>query len=237
MRRLLVAALLALVLAPATANAAAPVATGAMDVQLWPGGQPEQTVVIVSVVLPKAVKLPVTVRLPVPDGAKLDWVGEITGTDPSQDPTRTYEVKRGPSGRYVEFEVSKGRQAQLEASGLPLAIDGTKYTGKLRWVQSAPASVTAFSVQLPSGTEMVSIEPKPHGKPSTNISGETLYVLATKSLKTGDTVDMKATYRTAELPDVASGPDTSSIVLYVLLGALLLAVAVFVALMGRRRQE
>ncbi|TLM98000.1 MAG: hypothetical protein FDZ75_03360 [Actinobacteria bacterium] len=206
-----------------------------MDVQVWPGGQPGQTIAIVSLVLSDDVKLPATVRIPVPGGGTIDWAGEIASADPSQDPTRTYEIRQGDGGPYVEFEVSQSRNAQIEVGAIPLSVSGDESTSQLTFVQSVPASITAFTVRLPSGMELVSLAPESKKDPETNADGEALYSLPSKRMKTGDSTTVKVTYREAALPDVASGPDSATVVLYALMGALVVAVVAFLVVLRNRR--
>ncbi len=100
MRRLLVlialAALAITAAAPSSAWAAeVPTATasvagdlldaGTIDVQWWMEAEPGQAIAIVSTTIDPSVSLPVRVRLPIPPGMSVDWAGEVSGADATQD--------------------------------------------------------------------------------------------------------------------------------------------------------
>lgn len=233
-RRTLAAAVLAcLLLVPSHAFAAAPVATGDLDVQSWPGAEAGQSVVIISLTLPDATPLPATVRIPVPEGVKLDWVGEITGADPSQDPTRTYTFADGEGGQYVEYEVSTSRVAQIEGSGPALSIDGAETSFSLRFTQTAPSDIVSFSVRLPAGVEPVSMSPEAIAEPDRNDAGESLYTLPPLEMSPGDVQDITVVYAVATGSDSQSG-STAPIVVILAAG---IVVAIIVLMYSIRRQS
>jgi hypothetical protein len=224
-----------LAMAPATAFAAAPVATGDMDVQLWAAAQPGQAVVIVGVSLPEQVQLPATVRIPVVAGMQVDWAGEILDSAASQDPQRAFTLKDGAGGQYAEFEISQSRKAQVELSGLPLSATGGGFSAAVDYVQTAPAPVTGFSVRLPAGAREASITPPPAGSPDQNEAGETLYTLPSAELGEGETVRVAVSYSTGTPTPVAAQSTDSSAIIVLLLVALVLAVGVLLVVVRRQR--
>jgi hypothetical protein len=239
MRRwIVVAVALALVLTGASAALGAEAAAPAeMDVQMWPGAQAGQVVVIVSQRLPESAQLPATVRLPVPAGMNVDWAGEIAGADASQDPTRPYTLKQGEGGQYAELEISESRQAQIELSGIPLSVEGSVFTAVVEYVQSVPSQAVGFSVRLPNGAAAQSIEPLPVGEPDRNEVGETLYTLPSKNLKPGESIRLSASYQLApSVPVPAQPASTDPTNVIVVLAVLLVAAAVALLLVLRRQR-
>lgn len=73
----------------------------------------EQTILI-SGTLPASVDLPATIVLPIPKGVSPAWVGEITGGDPSQDPTASYTIDSGKNYDLLSITVTDARTAQAE---------------------------------------------------------------------------------------------------------------------------
>ncbi len=178
-----------------TAPAAPSVATGPLEVQIWPEELPEGAAVIIGTKLAPSVRLPATVRLPLPEGLKVDWAGEVSPSDPASDVAREFTIGSASNGRYVEFQVSQYRDAQVDLSAQPVRVDGGVKRVTLRFVQSVPASETGFSVKVPAGFELKDAEPDVSGRPATSPAGESLYALETQSLKPGQALDVSVTYR------------------------------------------
>jgi len=237
-RRSLAAATLALLasslVVPLGAGASAPVASGPLEVQVWPEEVPGGAVIIIATELEESVKLPATVRLPLPEGLNVDWAGEISPSDPASDVARTYTVRDATDGRYVEFEVSEFREAQIDLSSLALDTSGDTLKATLRFVQSTPASETGFSVRIPAGAELKRSEPKAEGRPSTNAAGESLYALESQSLAVGDELDVAIEYRRKAPVTPASRADGLLIGLAI---AAALAAAVLALVIARQRSS
>lgn len=236
---ILAAALLVALLAASPVWAAAPFATGEMDVQVWPEAEPGATAVIVGLTLPPSTKLPVTVRIPFPEGMKIQWAGELSSDGSGAGDTRKpITIKQGEGGPYAEFEFSNSTSGQLEALGATPTVSANRTQVNIEFVQSAPASLTAFSVRLPAGVSDVKISPSPAGAPATNPAGESLYTLPSKQLKTGGSAVVKVDYSTlpAETPfDTGGGSSSSGLVIGVL--AALIAAALVVLVVAMRRQQ
>jgi hypothetical protein len=230
-----IALTLALSPAPVSAQAIEP---GETEVQLWPAAQPGQLVVIVSQTLPEGVDLPATVRLPVPEGMRVEWAGEILGeTTRAADPPREFELKDGTGGQYAEFSLSESRQAQIELAGIALTSNASTVSTALDWVQSAPSALTAFSVRLPSGAGDVSIDPTPVGQPDSNEAGETLYTLPSRELEDGATQRVSVSYSLGGAPAQTQGEGSASGPLVAVLAVVLvLAVAALAFVISRQRR-
>lgn len=241
MRRVLITVLMvAFLLGAVPAHAAAPVATGQMDVQMWPAAQADQPVIVIaSIVVSDTVSLPATVQFPIPTGMKVDWAGEIVGTDPSKDIQKQPEIKTGENGQYAEFEIGTSRQAQVEFSGGGVQRQANALVAGVDWVQSVGEGIVDFSIRMPTGAQVQSIEPQASGSPQRNSTGETLYTLTSSELKLGQTQKLSVSYTIGQAQGgagaggQASGGGTPIVAL--LIGALAIAgVALFLAI---RRQS
>lgn len=225
------ALLLGFMAAPATA--AAPPAIGPLDVQVWAGAEPNQVLVIVGVTLPESVKLPATVRLPLVDGAEVTWAGEISNTG---DTERSPVIKDGTGGKYAEFEISNSRAAQVELGGLPLTNSNSSYSANVRFVQTVPATLTAFAVRLPQGASNAKITPSPVGLPAKNEAGEALYTLPSATLKTGAGQDVSLKYEIGAPAVAPAKQNPFNTVLAVLLGLMAAAFVALLIVVTRRRR-
>ena len=137
---------------------------GTIDVQWWMEAEPGQVIAIVSTTIDPSVSLPARVRLPIPPGMSVDWAGEISGADVTQDVQRQFSVGQGEGAEYAEFEVSTFRAAQIDLSGIPLTPDGDRVSASLNFVQSVPSSETAFTVRLPPVRPMRRSSPRLKGR-------------------------------------------------------------------------
>lgn len=231
---LVLAAVVAISVAiPAVALAATPSAGGPIDVQIWP--QEGTAVVISSVEIPAATKLPTLVRIPVVPGATVEWAGEIVGADASGDIARDYKLVDGAGGaQYAEFYLTTSHRGQLDSVMSSLTVSGTTISTKVEWVQSVAASETLFSVRLPATASEVSIKPAPVGKPADNGAGELLYGLPSKTMTAGEKTTVSLSYNTVPAPVADSTSRSANTILIVLGGVLVLAVGALLVVMRRR---
>lgn len=206
-----------------------------MDVQIWPGGQAGQIVVIVGMTLPESTELPTTVRLPLVAGTSVSWAGEIVGTDTSQDIEREVALQQGVGGQYAEFELSESRQAQIELSGLTLTTTGSSASARVEFVQTTPGEkLTGFSARLPVGAQDVTIDPAPVGAAELNDVGEALYTLPSSRLAEGASQAVTISYSTGGAGNTSSAQaQGSSVLLGVLAGLLVLAIVVLIVMIKR----
>lgn len=221
----------------ATGAVAAPVSLESAElwVQLWPEGEPGTNVVIVGAQLPEGTPLPATVRLPIPEGATVYWAGEIVSADASTDIQRDFTIVDTGSGTAAELTLETTLSVQVDATFGTIEIDGNDLISEFMWTQSVASSGTVFAVLLPRGTGDVTIEPAPPGEPRENEQGERLYTLMPAVLQPGSTYPITVTYRRA---GVESDKSTSvPTILWVLGGALLLAVVALVVVIALQKRR
>ncbi len=215
-------------------------AEATVEVQWWMEAEDGQVIAIISTSIDPEAELPAVVRLPIPPGMTVDWAGEISGGDVSQDIQRQFTVKDGAKAAYAEFEVSQYRVAQIDLSGKALSQDGEAVVARLEYVQSVPSSDTAFSVRLPPGASSVKIEPAPEGAPNENSVGETLYTLPSLALEPGDSQTTVVEYSTtgaAPSPAEGGGAGLQANQLVALLAAIAAGIGVALVVMVRRQHH
>jgi hypothetical protein len=223
------------IVVPSTCFAASPQATGALDYQIWMAPEPGKAIVLVSSTIPQTVELPATVRIPIPAGMTVEWAGELGGGDASSDIERPYTVGEGSGGQYAEFEIQQFRQAQIDVSGKTIPVGVGEVKASFGFVQAVPSDQAGFSVRVPAGASNVKITPKPVGNPETNQAGESLYTLAGKQLKLGDTTTIEVAYKVGAATSSGGGSGATGTVVAVLVFGLLLAVVALVVALRRSR--
>lgn len=244
--RLLASAALALVLAlafvapalgaeaPESESASTPVkasAGGPIEVQVWPG-QGGQTAVISAVVVDATVKLPVTVRIPVVPGTKVEWAGEILGGQASGDIQQQFKLVQGRGGQFAEFTLTKSHRGQIDAIGAPLKLTGDIASVSVEYVQSVDSTLTTIGARIPATVSKVKISPTPVGRPATNLEGESLYTLQPRTFKPGEKQKIEISYST--LPPVEPAPGSELNPVLIGLGiALTVAVIAMIVIVRR----
>ena len=222
--------------APAFAlGATAPVANGALDVQAW--AENNTLVVVSALTVPSNVQLPVTVRIPVPADAQVQWAGEVLGGDPNADPSRKYTIKKSPvGGSYAEFTIETTRVAQVDAFLPVLKTSGSDVSAAFEWVQSVSSPTTSISIRTPAGAGNVKIAPAPSGAPATNADGETLYAGSPIKLTPGSNTPVSLSYTigAAHSPGATPAASNSSALYFAL--AMLIAVLVVLAIVLVRQR-
>jgi len=237
--------------ATATAGAPSPAATGsagtpapravpaALDIQLWPS-EADGVNLVVSAEVPADVELPATVRMPLPEGATLGWVGEVFGGDVSKDIQRQYTLEDGEGGTVVVLTVSESRVVQYEAHMVPLSQAGERYTATLRWVQSAPSAAQAWAVKMVPATGDVQTDPAFAGAPQVNAVGERLYTLPQTQLAVGSPHTLTVSFvrgETSATPTPSAANDGARTVLIVLFSLLAIAVVALAVVAARARRR
>jgi hypothetical protein len=205
-----------------------------LEVQFWPSEQ-DGVLLIVGAELPAQSTLPATVRVPVPAGATVTWVGEVFGGDPAADTEIPYVEEQGEGGKVLVATLTKSRSVQYEATLTAPSESGGRKTSTFTWVQSASGPEVSLSVKMASTTGDVLIEPGSAAAPQTNATGERLYTLPAAKLALGESSTVKVSWVTAA-PGTAGPPSSagSSTVLYVLVGLLAIALIALAVVMGSR---
>lgn len=207
------------------------------EVQLIPEAEETTSVVIISIVLPPETALPATVRIPIPKGSTVYWSGEVMGGDVSGDIARSFRVVPGEGGDSAELTIEETRTAQIDVTYKPLDIRRGKYSLVLDWIQTEPCKDVSFSVRIPGSVTDFTLDPDAPGSPLTNVMGERLYTLAPVVLEPGEKFSVKVAY---SRPELAGTTSPTTIILFVLVGLLVVAVAALAVLLGiqrRRRTE
>jgi hypothetical protein len=224
-----------LVASAASVTTPTPVANGTLDLQAWPDSG--QLIIVTAITVPESVRLPATVRVPVVEGATVQWAGEVLGGDLSADPERKYTMIKSPAGgQYAEFTLETTRSAQVDSSLPGLTVDGSKTTASFEWIQSVSSPFTSFSLRVPANSGNVVVSPKPSAAPEQNTAGETLYSGDPLTLAPGARQKVTLSY-TAGAAGAAGGTSSSlNTLIYVLGFALAVALVVLVVLIVRQRQ-
>lgn len=228
---------------PSTTASAAPTPSGAqavpatLDVQVWPS-EPDGVNLVVSAEIPAEVKLPATVRLPVPAGFTVGWVGEVFGGAVANDIELAYVTEEGSGGKVIVVTATKSHVVQYEGVLPPLATDGSRSTATLDWVQSAPSATQSWAVKMLASTADVKTEPAYVGAAQVNAVGERLYTLPSTQLALGKSQKVTVSFVRGETTatPAPSGSGNGSTVLTVLFALLGLAVVVLVVVAARSKR-
>lgn len=226
-------AMCAMTLGATAAKAAeqAPLVTdGEYRVLLYPGvGNSQETAVIAKVIVPSTTMLPARVRIPIPTGARVGWVGELA-TQTGPDTELPYVTVNIDGNSFVEFTLDKSKTGQVDFNGLVLSNDAGTLSTRLDWVQTVQAQSTSFAVRLPANIHAVTISPKSSGGPEKNADGESLYSLGTKTLAVGDKQTITVSYK----PGAGVGAfDINALVIAGVVVLLVIALVLFVFTLRR----
>jgi hypothetical protein len=236
--------------APAAATDTVPVAKGStvttvspavaatpstLEVQFWPA-EADGSLLLVGAELPAQAKLPATVRVPVPAGANVTWVGEVFGGDPAADTELAYVEEKGEGGTVLVATLTKSRSLQYEATLAGPSDAAGRKTAAFTWVQAASGPEVGLSVKMAATAGDVLIEPGAAAAPQSNASGELLYTLPPARLALGKSVAVRVSWVVvapgSTIPGSSGG---SSTVLYVLVGLLVAAVLALAVVMALSR--
>lgn len=186
---------------------------------------------IVTVVADPEASLPATVSVPVPAGSKLLWSGELLGGDVSADPRRDAAVARVGAMDVYTFLLEQGRLGQVEASVAAPTVEGNLVKSSFAWTNPGEAAPVSVSVVVEPGAQDVRINGKePEDKPQLNDAGESLYLVGSQTMTTGDSL----TVSTAWSRGGGGGP---SALLPVVGGLLVLAVVALILVIVRERHR
>ncbi len=159
--------------------------------------------------LAEGVTLPAQARLSVPAGAEVQWIGEILGGDPAQDPELKFAKTTEGAADIYAFTLTQARIAQIEML-LPAGrtFDGTAYTTALTWPAAEDLPQVRVAVLMPKGAQIVT--PAPGAQIMAGDSTSDYYAKTVKDVKAGDVVDLAVTYtEPAAQPAATTGSGAS----------------------------
>lgn len=226
-RSVILLALVLVALVPATATAAV---VREYQLQYSPVGEPDGALMIVSALVDPQESLPATVSIPVPAGSQVLWAGEVLGGDPSQDPARQTTLQQVDGVDVYTLTIEKAYTGQLEIK-LPAAkISGRKVSSSVSWKNPGGEVLVTGAVVAEAGAGAVKVTPEAAGEVQRNDAGESLYPLTGLRVKKGDAYTITVEWQRQK----SSGGSSTSLMPY-LVGALVVAVLVLVAVVMRER--
>lgn len=226
--------LVALMAGVATAHAAtSPTAWQAVDMTLILDEDPP--VLLVAGTLPGDVTLPAAARLPIPVGAQPQWLGEIMGGDPSQDPSLEPSVTKQGTTNVYSFTLTKSRTGQLEAL-LPNAVtaDGSNFRTSITWPAPQDAGEVRLSVRLPKSARIV--VPAEGATLVTSDPTANYYTRTFKDVKAGTPVILSVTYSLQSVVGGADGGSRNRTLIPLLIAGLAVAVLALGVVLARSRR-
>ena len=190
--RPLVVALAALLVAGSAVSAyAAPTAWQSVDVTLQT--EEQQSMLLVSGLLPPTATLPSEAELAVPTGTQLQWIGEVLGGAVSADPEVKY-VKSSAGGMDIyRFTLTRARTAQVEGIvPAPGGFQGANYVSAWKWTAWQPLPEVRISQRIPKSSQIVSAAPGATLQPGG--TGSSFYTKSVKDVKAGQVLDLAFSY-------------------------------------------
>ena len=200
----IITAILACLIAAPSAALAAPARVQTLVTSVDDGGPGVEGVLVVSAELAKGTKLPTSVDIPVPRGAKLTWVGEILGGDVSGDPEAKYTVKPGKDGDILTVSLTKSLTGQAEAAVPALAgtADGRRSTSATLPI---PYAVGEAVIVLRAPADAKSLKYSAGLSPSEGPKGFSYFTLRRTAPKPGTSLSATVSYTGGTFP-AGGGP-------------------------------
>ena len=235
-RSAVVASLVALfVLSYAAPAVAAPSAWSFVDVGLHlENGQP---LLLVSGDLPEDVPLPYEAELAVPSGTQLQWIGEILGGPPAEDPQLQYVKTTVGDMDIYKFTLTKSRTAQFE--GFPTGMTGTAgeiQNTTIKWTAWQDLPSVRVSQRLPRGAQVAQASDG-----ASMQAGDETYSRYSKTVtnaKAGDVVDLTFSYTLpTSAPSAGSSQSSTNVIVTVFMGAAALLLLGIVVVSMRQKAE
>ncbi len=154
---------------------------------------------IITLRLDNAVRLPTSgpIAVPIPNGAKANWAGEILGTADSDVAAKDAKLVIRGGRSYVTFTMTKSREAQVECTPPPGWVSKDRRSIRVGWTAADTLGPVYLNVFVPTGfaatsaSKITSISPQPDG---------TLYVHRIASLSPGRTGTFKMSLVASETP-------------------------------------
>ncbi|HEY3374387.1 MAG TPA: hypothetical protein VGK02_04910 [Candidatus Aquicultor sp.] len=159
----------------------------------WPEYQTGQVSLLETVVYPQTTPLPIEVKIAMPEGATVNWAGEMLG-QVSQDIQAQPTVVHKGTYDEVTFALTKSRTGQVETTWSALQINGNDRALNFIWTQQYPANQTIFEFREPSQASDIKMMP-PAATVNTSSDGSKFYETAPINLPVGKTQTYRVTYR------------------------------------------
>lgn len=138
-------------------------------------------------------QLPAQIRLSVPKGATIDWVGEILGGPTAQDPSDKYTIEPGRDFDTVVFTLTKARQGQVELKyPAGLVKRGGATVSGFDFVPAMPAAIAELGVEVPQGAKVSNVTPGAALQPGGQ--GITSYAKSFSNVKIGQKLSLSLQY-------------------------------------------
>lgn len=194
------------VVALSTASAfAAPSGWESVNVTLH--AEEKGSVLLVAGTLPVKTALPATAELSVPAGSEIQWVGEILGGPPADDPALKYKMSTADGVDVYRFTMTKSRTAQAEIpTTAGQLFDGTAYTSSVAWSSAQDVPEVRLSLRVPDGAKAV--VPVAGAVMQPGDSGYSFYTKTVKNVKAGDKLDLQMVYTVSAAGAAVDGQRT-----------------------------
>jgi hypothetical protein len=193
-----------------------------------------QSILLVTGTLPEGTSLPAEVSLSVPQGAQIQWAGEILGGDPSADPEVQTQKSSVDGADVYAFTLTKAPMGQVEVIMPPAAFDGqSTYTTSIEWVSNQDVPKVEVSARIPSGSTVTQAAEGAKTLPGPD--GYSYYTKSFTDVKPGDKLSLAVAYTAPAAAPIGAGataPASSSPVpiiialMVVVIGAALFAVGI-----------
>lgn len=215
----------------ASAAHATPVTWQSVDVLLH--ADADGAVMAVSGTLPDEAPLPAEAELSVPAGSPIQWIGEIMGGPPAEDPDLTYTKSTVDGVDVYRFTLTRSRIAQIEVHvDDVVAFDGTNYSTNMLWESAQDLPEVRMGVKLPEDVRIVSEAQGAALQPGSPYS---YYAKTVEDVKSGDVLDFAFGYSVSQAPAAGTGGAAASgtgqfaqtvLVLIGLAGAIVFVIAI-----------
>lgn len=191
----------------------------------------QQPLLLVGGELPETTPLPYQAELAVPAGMQLQWIGEILGGDPSQDPDVQYTKTSANGMDLYRFTLTRSRSAQVELlAPAATTFDGTNYATSLSLSAWQDIPELRVSQRLAQGTTIVAAD-----SAASLVAGDVGSVYYSKTLrdvKAGESVGLSFSYA-PPVPGAtakgSAGSDSAVLVTIVLASLAIFGVLAFFA--------
>ncbi|MDI6816358.1 MAG: hypothetical protein QME41_04075 [Actinomycetota bacterium] len=174
-----------------------------LHISLWPEYDDNQILFLQGIRFPDNMPLPIEVKMAVPKGMTVVWVGELLGGEAAQDIEATHTTNPKDDYDEVVFTLTKSRIGQLEAQWAGLKIDGKAREINLEWVQRYEAQLVTFDFRVPTQASEIEMTP-PASMPGGSTKGQEFISVAPMKLAVGQKQNFAIKYqRSTNAPSVS----------------------------------